>query len=262
MLMFKVLVVGLGPIGVSCAQAVQAESDWELAGLIDADPAKIGLTLADWDDGHAAKTGPPGPTVTNSIAKAIAGSGADVALVTTTSHFDQVAHTISSLIEQKIPTVSTCEQMAWPWYRHPELAKRIHDQAFQAGVAVLGTGINPGFVMDTLAVCLSSMVRQVQTVRCVRRVDVGRRRQPLQAKVGATMTPQCFRSLAREGKVGHVGLAESVAMIAAGLGRCAAPGSVQVTLEPKLADRPINFSPGIDRARSRGGYSPRGPLVR
>ena len=98
--------------------------------------------------------------------------------------------------------------------------------------------------MDTLAVCLSSMVRRVETVRCVRRVDVGRRRQPLQAKVGATMTPECFRNLAREEKVGHKGLAESVAMIAAGLGHRTAPGSVQVAIEPELADRPINSALG------------------
>jgi 4-hydroxy-tetrahydrodipicolinate reductase len=102
---------------------------------------------------------------------------------------------------------------------------------------MLGTGVNPGFVMDLLPLVLSSMVTEVAGVKVIRRLDAAKRRGPLQAKVGATMTPEHFRGLADQGKIGHMGIGESVAMIAAGLGRSAKPGEVTITLDPVIAER-------------------------
>ncbi len=109
----------------------------------------------------------------------------------------------------------------------------------RAGVALLGTGVNPGFVMDFLPVVLSSMVTRVSSVKVGRYVDASTRRQPLQAKVGATMTVEHFNGLAREGKIGHMGIAESVAMMAHGLGREVRKGDVKVTLDPVVAESEI-----------------------
>src|SRR5690606_6194084 len=115
--------------------------------------------------------------------------------------------------------VSSCEEMVWPWYRHEALAHELDELAKAHKVTILGTGVNPGFVLDLLPVTLASMVRRVNAVRCERRVDAGLRRESLQAKIGATLTPAQFDALKSEGRIGHVGLCESVAMLAAGLGR-------------------------------------------
>ncbi|MCE9590223.1 MAG: hypothetical protein K8S99_06835 [Planctomycetes bacterium] len=244
--MLRVIVVGVGPIGLSCAHAVHAERDMKLVGLVDLDPAKRGKRLTQLADesGTAAPNADAGPAVTESLDAAVAG-GADVAILTTSSDFRVVAPTIRELLKRGLAVVSSCEQMVWPWYRHEALGHAIDADAKAAGRAVLGTGVNPGFVMDFAAVALSCMVRRVTAVRCERRVDAGLRRRPLQAKVGATMTVERFRELAAQDKIGHEGLPESVAMIAAGLGRRAEPGSVAITLDPVVAEKSLPSALGL-----------------
>lgn len=236
--MQRVIVVGMGPIGASCARAIRAERGIKLAGLVDADPRKVGVSLDDLArgpgdfDGQAASVEEGQLRVVASLDEC----DGDTAVLCTASDFSLLAPLIRSCLARRMAVISTCEQMAWPWYRHDALARQIDEEAAAAGVAVLGTGVNPGFVMDTLAVTLASMVRRVTSVRCIRRLDAGLRRAPLQKKVGATLNVEKFQLLAAEGKLGHQGLPESVAMLAAGLGREVTPGSVIESLEPVVAD--------------------------
>jgi len=254
--MLRVVIVGLGPIGIACARAVAAEQDMELVGLVDSDPAKIGKDLgalaqaASGSSPAAAGAGndadhEPSPVVTARIGDAVRAGAADVAIVTTTSRFDRVVPTLEEALGLGLAVVSSCEEMSWPWYRYADLAGALDARARSAGRAVLGTGINPGFIMDSLAVVLASMVRRVTAVRCERRVDASLRRLPLQAKVGANLKPEEFEARARTGRLGHMGLTESVALLAAGLGREAQPGSIRVTLDPVLATRAIPSSLGL-----------------
>ncbi len=244
--MLRVMVVGLGPIGAGCARAIRRESGIKLVGMLDVDPAKQNKLSAELscEDEKPQRPHDPGPRVTDDLDTAI-GDGVDVALVATSSSFEAVAPTLRQLIERKIHIVSSCEEMAWPHYRHPTLADAIDAEAKAAGCAVVGTGVNPGFVMDALAVSLASMVRRVHKIRCVRRVNAALRRRPLQEKVGANMTVDRFRDLAKRGKVGHKGLAESVAMLAAGLNRTIEPGGVTETLEPVVAEQPLDSALGV-----------------
>lgn len=210
--------------------------------MVDVDPAKVGLTL----DQLAGRdqTDQNQPCVVHRLDEALI-EGADVAILTTSSHFDAVAPMVLEVLDRGLAVVSSCEQMLWPWYRHRALANQVNAAAERAGRAVLGTGVNPGFVMDSLPVVMSSMLRRVKRVRCVRRVDASLRRAPLQAKVGATMAAEKFNELASQGRIGHQGLVESVALLAAGLGRKVKPDSVTETLEPCLADRPVSSALGL-----------------
>ena len=230
--MVRVVVVGLGPIGIAAARAVSVDPQMTLVGLVDIDPAKVGRRVEEI---------PSGPAVVGSMREA---GGADVAIVTTTSKLDRMAATLREGMGLGMHVVSSCEEMSWPWYRHGGLAKELDGEAKRAGRGLLGTGVNPGFVMDLLPVVLSSMVLKVERVRAVRRVDASTRRRPLQQKVGATMTREEFLALKARGEIGHQGLAESVALVAAGLGRDARPGSVEVTLEPVMAERRIESALG------------------
>jgi 4-hydroxy-tetrahydrodipicolinate reductase len=99
--------------------------------------------------------------------------------------------------------------------------------------------------MDLLPLVLSSMVTKVTGVKVTRRLDASTRRLPLQAKVGATMTPEYFKELAADGKIGHMGIGESVAMLAAGLGRGnVKPSDINITLDPVIAPREMNSALG------------------
>jgi 4-hydroxy-tetrahydrodipicolinate reductase len=244
--MLRVVVVGLGPIGIGAARAVLADPGMKLVGLVDIDPAKVGEPLADLEGG---------PTVTSSLKEGAAG-GADVAIVTTTSKLDRMTGTLREALSVGLHVVSSCEEMSYPKYRHAELAAQLDAEARRADKALLGTGVNPGFVMDLLPMVLSSMVLTVNRVRVVRVLDASKRRKPLQQKVGATMTREEFAALKAKNEIGHQGIAESVAMIAAGLGREAKPGSVEIVLDPVMADREIPSALGtIQPGKVRGMHN-------
>jgi hypothetical protein len=254
--MLKVMVVGLGPIGLACAKAVVCDRDLRLVGMADKAPPKIGKTLAQLQTMAEGAVAEMDEDITQSrcvvhgsIEGAIQAAGGpgsvDIAILTTSSSLSVVAPTIYQLLDQKIAVISSCEQLAWPWYRNAALAGELDAHAKGAGRAVMGAGVNPGFIMDYLAVAAATMVRRVTGVVCTRRVDAALRRQPLQAKIGATMKPERFRELAAEGKIGHEGIAESVALLAAGLGRTVPSGSITVTLEPVIADRATPSALGL-----------------
>lgn len=242
--MIRVIVAGMGPIGIACARAVLDEAHLQLVGLLDVDPKKVGKTLDQCDEHSDPDDEPCNLRITNSLDEAI-GHGAEVAVLATTSRFDLAAPMISDLLSRGLHVVSSCEQMSWPWYRHDDLSRQLDAQAKLAGRVVLGTGVNPGFVMDSLAVTFSSVVRRISAVRCTRRVQAGTRRKALQSKIGATMRVERFNELKSAGKIGHVGLPESVALLGAGLGLEVAPGSVVETLDPVIAAQPTPSAMGL-----------------
>jgi hypothetical protein len=236
--MIDTAVIGLGPIGLAAAAAVMQSPGLGLCGLIDINPELLGLRLDDLlpQAGLPMPAGPPPPVVVASLDAV----DADVILLCTGSRLADVAPTLRAAISRRCHVVSSCEEMSYPQYGNATLAAQLDAAAKAAGVALLGTGVNPGFVMDLLPVVLASMTLGITSVRVVRRVDAATRRQPLQAKVGATMTPAHFADLAAKNAIGHAGIGQSVALLAAGLGRTVLPGSVRITLEPVIADRPTH----------------------
>jgi 4-hydroxy-tetrahydrodipicolinate reductase len=130
--------------------------------------------------------------------------------------------------------VSTCEELSFPWQRHPELAKQLDAEAKAGGATILGTGINPGFLMDTLAVVLSGVCQRVERVRLGRIVDVSKRREQLQRKVGVGLRPDEFTERVASGRFGHVGLKESCWLLAEGFGWQL--DALEETIEPVLGE--------------------------
>ncbi|MGQ0568683.1 MAG: dihydrodipicolinate reductase [Armatimonadota bacterium] len=179
---------------------------------IDIDPQKAGRDL-----GTLLGLDPLGVSVTADAAAALT-RGPQVVLHSTQSHLAQVTSQILACIEAGACVVSTCEELAFPWRHHPVDARRIDEAAKARGVTVVGVGVNPGFVMDLLPIVLTGPCRDVRAVRVTRVVDAGQRRLPLQRKVGAGLEQAAFEEGVAAGRIGHVGLAESVAMIADALG--------------------------------------------
>ena len=162
-----------------------------------------------------------------------------VAVLATGSHLPDVADQIFDLINRKLNVVSTCEELTYPWLRNPQLADEIDAAARDAGVTVLGTGVNPGFVMDLLPSLAARAAINIRGVHVERVVDARRRRRQLQQKVGAGMRPDDFEQLVREGRIGHVGLAESAALIAEALG-LEWDGAVQEEIRPVVAETDVS----------------------
>lgn len=224
----RVIQYGVGPIGAAIVRLLLEKDGVEIVGAIDIDPEKVGKDLG-VVAGAERKIG----VVISATASDVLKMKADIVVHSTGSYLSDVADQLTACLEEGLSLISTCEELAYPFRKYPELAARLDRMAREEGAAVLGTGVNPGFVMDKLALTLAAACQRVSAVEVKRTVDASKRRLPLQKKVGAGLTAEEFRKLVHEGKIKHHGLPESAAMIADSLGLAA--DSISETIEPVLA---------------------------
>lgn len=210
----RVLHVGLGPIGIGVVRQCASRKGFRIVGAVDLDPARIGKDLgevADLDRLLKVK-------VEGKLGPAIKAGKPDVVVLCTSSSLAKVVDQIGDVLDHKLPIVSTTEELAYPWFSNKRLARKIDALARKAKVAVLGTGVNPGFAMDALPITLTGVCERVDSIRVERIQDAAIRRLPFQQKIGAGLTPEQFAERVQGGSVRHVGLTESVAMIADAMG--------------------------------------------
>ena len=201
----------------------------EIIGAIDTDPAKVGKDLGEV---IGAADAPWGIKVSGD-AKGVLEQSADVVMHTTSSSLPKVMDQLLAAMEVGSCIVSTCEELSYPYRTHPELALQLDKSAKENGVALVGTGVNPGFVMDKLVVTLAAVSQRIEHAKALRIVDASKRRLPLQKKIGAGLSVEEFRAKVKEGTIKHVGLPESVAMVADSLGLRV--DEITETIEPKVA---------------------------
>jgi 4-hydroxy-tetrahydrodipicolinate reductase len=158
-------------------------------------------------------------------------------LHSTGSYLRDVKAQLLKIIDSGADLISTCEELAYPFLKHPGLSRELDTRARRKGVTVLGTGVNPGFVMDTLVVTTSGVCQEVKKIRSARIQDASVRRLPFQKKIGAGLTPAEFKAKVEEGTIRHVGFAESIAMIASALGWKL--DRIEEKVEPKIAERTV-----------------------
>src|SRR3989304_4267617 len=201
----------------------------EIVGAIDAHPSKAGLDL-----GEAAGVGRNlGITVAYEAEPLLKDVYADVVIHSTGSSLTTVYPQLMSIISSEKSVISSCEELAFPWLRHPDISRKLDRRARETGVRVLGTGVNPGFIMDFLPLVLATACQQGRSIRVERGVGVGSRRMQLQRKVGVGLSVEGFQRSANDGIIGHVGLRESLFMIADSMGWRL--DDVSETLEPVVA---------------------------
>ena len=232
----RVIQLGLGPIGLEAARLTFSRSDLELVGAVDVDPRLGGRDLGDLLE-IPDRTG---VIVQSDLASALEREGPDIVFQTTGSRLADVMGQIEQVVRHGANLASTTEELFFPHRRHPVEAARIDSLAREQGVSVLGTGVNPGFAMDTLALCLSAVCRRIDSVGIRRVVDAMTRRAPLQRKIGAGLPVEEFRAKVARKELGHVGLVESLDLLAAVLGLVV--DEVEETIEPVVATQAIRTS--------------------
>ena len=229
----RVIQVGLGPIGSAVIGQMVARSGFTVVGAVDVDPSKIGH-----DAGLLAGIGHRlGVTVDPDISSTCMRVKADAVVLCTSSSLKQVTPQIETILRVKLPIVSTSEELSYPVTGNVRYARRIDRLAKRSKVAVLGTGVNPGFTMDALPISLTGVCERVDRIRVDRIQDASTRRLPFQKKIGCGLTRAEFRAKVLEGAVRHVGLAESISMIADALGWKI--DRVTDTIKPKIASKRI-----------------------
>ena len=229
----RVLHVGLGPIGAAVVRQVSARAGVRTVGAVDIDVQKIGRDVGDVTGLERRLR----VKVTDDIGRAVKAVRPDVAVLCTGSSLAQVLPQIEALLRHKVPIVSTTEELSYPAGANRRRARRVDAAARKAKVAVLATGVNPGFVMDALPIALTAVCQRVDSIDVQRVQDARIRRLPFQQKIGAGLTEEQFWTQVERGSVRHVGLRESVQMIADALGWRL--DRVTDDIQPKIADRPV-----------------------
>jgi len=243
--MVRILHIGLGPLGRRVLADFVARRMGTVAAAVDLAPDIAGQSV------EAVVPGAGGAVVARDIEELGDLAAIDCALVTTSSGLEACADTFRALLARGVDVVSSCEELSYPWLRHRVLAQELHERAVRGGARIVGTGVNPGFVMDTLPVFLSGVCNEVRRIDVWRIQDASTRRIPFQRKIGAGLDPTAFAAAAAEGTLRHVGLGESLHLVANALGFQLDAWDEQ--LEPVLADRELECGLGrIARGHAAG----------
>jgi len=210
----KIVLYGIGAVGSMIAKFLLQKEGVEIVGAVDIAKDKINKDL-----GEALGTGTSlGVKVANNADSLLRKTEADVAIHATSSYLKGTYLQIASIVKHGVNVVSTCEELSYPYSTEPKLAADLDRLAKKNDVTVLGTGINPGFLMDTLVIALTAPCQKIQKIEAVRVMNAATRRLPFQKKIGAGLTVEEFKGKIAERQItGHVGLEQSIAMIAAAL---------------------------------------------
>tara|TARA_B110000444_G_scaffold239453_1_gene253890 strand:+ start:9979 stop:10974 length:996 start_codon:yes stop_codon:yes gene_type:complete len=213
--MINVLQIGFGPLGIQIAKYISDKSDVKTLAVVDINKNLIGKSL-----NSVASELSNISLIYNSIQEALDTSDEkpDVAIITTVSSLKDLIPQIEEVAQFGIPVISTCEELSYPWELQPELSKQLDAICKKNHIACLGTGINPGFLMDYLPSVMSSVCKNIEQITVERIQDATPRRIPFQKKIGAGLDLKAFKVKEQEGTLRHVGLQESIYLLANSIG--------------------------------------------
>lgn len=248
----RIIQFGIGPIGSAIVKLLAEKKEFKIVGAIDIDKAKVGRDLGD-------VTGLQrnlGVKVSDDPRKTFREAKADLVVHATSSFIPAVKAQLEMIAKAKLDIVSTCEELSYPYRKYPRESKVLDRVAKQHKVTMLGTGVNPGFLMDTLVLVSTGVCQKVDSITVRRIQDASLRRGPFQKKIGAGLTPEEFRTNVETGKFGHIGLPESIAMVADKLGWKLS--EIKETIDPVIADtgvesQYIKVKPGQVRGLAQTG---------
>jgi hypothetical protein len=210
----RIVHVGLGPIGCAVARQVAGRTGFEMVGGVDIDASKVGRDVGEVA-GLDHRVGVPVSADAPAVLKT---ARPDIVILCTRSSLKAILPQIEMILHSRVPIVSTTEELAYPAGPNKQLAQKIDVEAKKAKVAVLGTGVNPGFVMDALPIMLTGVCERIDAIAIDRVQDARIRRLPFQQKIGAGLSREEFDRKVEAGSVRHVGLTESISMIADAFG--------------------------------------------
>ena len=246
--MINVLQIGFGPLGVQIAKYISKKKSVRTVAVVDIDPSFHQKTLKDFDNDLSDSV-----KIANSIDEAIGDltNPPDIAIITTVSSLERLIPQVEEVAKYGIPVISTCEELSYPWETQPLASKKLDKICKENNIACLGTGVNPGFLMDYLPSVMTSVCKDVEQITVERIQDATPRRIPFQRKIGAGLNIEAFKAKEKEGTLRHVGLPESLHLLANSVGFKL--DKVTEELEPVISEELIETEAmKIEKGNARG----------
>jgi len=226
----KVIQYGVGAMGSLMVKTALKRKGLRLVGAID-QGKKVGMDLGE----AAGLDGKLGIAISGDPQTLLRNTDADIILHATSSFLDEVYPQIAMTVEAGMNLISICEELAYPWYRHPELAEKIDCLARENGVTVLGTGVNPGFSLDTLVIHCTGLCAEVRRISARRISDSSLYGPKVLDRRGLGLSRDEWKKRVSEKRItGHIGSHESMRMIGASLG-WNLDETVEMPIEPIIA---------------------------
>ena len=250
---YRVVFFGLGEIGTRALRMALGCRGISVVGAIDTNQELVGKDLGT----IAGLSRATGVAVSDNAVDVLIQSCPDAVIHTTNSLIEEVKPQISTVISAGVNCISSAEEMFHPRPDTYDHFMELHEEALAKNVSILGTGVNPGYVMDSLPLFLAKVCEAVHSVKVERIVDASTRRFPLQRKVGMGLHPDEFIDLVKRNKMGHRGLIESMYSLAHGFGWNL--DRVDEEVEPVLAQSRIEtefftVEPGMTMGMKHRGY--------
>lgn len=213
----KVAIWGFGAMGGGMAEVLLRKKGVDIVGVCDIHPDRVGKSM--FEVLGVPRGDRPEVVIKNDILQVISKKSADVVLLCTDSFTRKTFDKIKLIVELGINVVSTAEEMSYPKAQEPELTAEMDKLAKANGVSILGTGINPGLMMDLLAILMTGACTDVEFVRCERVNSLSPFGPAVMEEQGVGITLEKFNQLSAEGHLaGHVGFNESINMICDAIG--------------------------------------------
>jgi 4-hydroxy-tetrahydrodipicolinate reductase len=253
----RIVHIGLGQIGIGVINSIIARGGKhsKLVAAVDSNPSLAGKKLREFipDAPNLIIE----PTIESAVKRLKGKRGADVATLTTGSTTKSCAESLMTLSSAGLHVVTSCEELSYPALRSKSLTAKLDKHAAKNKTVIIGTGVNPGFAMDCFALACTAPCTKVRSITVTRSLDATKRRYQLQKKIGVTMDIAAVEKLIQQNAIGHVGLRESIAIIAAGLGWKLT--RIEEKFSPIVADRVIasehfRVEPGQCKGLSMLGY--------
>ncbi len=212
---FNVIQVGLGPMGKLITNLLIKRKNINLRGAIDINPVVVGQNLSEFLDIKDKSE----IIIHSNLEKVLTKEKVDVIVIATSSSLDKVAPLIKHAVKSGSNIISICEELSYPFEYYPQLSSELDDLAKSHNVSIVGTGINPGYLMDLLPIVISAPCQEVKSIRVTRMMNSAKRRESFQRKIGTGLTIEEFhQKISNKEITGHVGLTQSIQMIVAALG--------------------------------------------
>jgi len=213
---FNVVQVGFGAVGRLISKHLFERENINLVGIVDINPELENKNLGELLD-------LPNKTrinIESALNKVLKRTQVDVVIIITSSFLEKVSPIILEAIESNCHVISICEELSYPFESFPELSAKIDELAKEKNVSVVGTGINPGYLMDLLPIVLTAPCQKVDQIIVTRMMNSAKRRHPFQEKIGTGLTIEEFQEKIDKKKItGHVGLIQSIQLILTALGK-------------------------------------------